>query len=159
MIWKPPGKKTSGQKLLRSEEVIQELGQKNSCDAKETKYGPLICVPMFSPLGDGILWIITSDWSVSAAKEGDNAHATIMRTNQVAPIIIKNCNEEFQHVSDFKDPIVYGSLVEGSPGHPLVQVRTDRADRVQTGKVASQQPLIYRRSRVTIVWVISVRCL
>lgn len=41
--------------------------------------------------------------------------------NDVAPIIIKDCKEEFQHVSDFKDPIVYGYIAENMPRHPLVK--------------------------------------
>jgi hypothetical protein len=47
----------------------------------------------------------------------------IVHTNLVAPIIIKNCNEEYQHVSNFEDPIVYGRLAEHITEHPLVQVR------------------------------------
>lgn len=46
-----------------------------------------------------------------------------MRTNEVAPIIIHNCREEFQHVSDFKEPIVFGSIAEGMPEHPLIKVK------------------------------------
>lgn len=45
--------------------------------------------------------------------------------NDVAPIIIKDCKEEFQHVSDFKDPIVYGYIAENMPRHPLVKVKFD----------------------------------
>ncbi|XP_074649067.1 paladin-like [Tubulanus polymorphus] len=45
----------------------------------------------------------------------------MVRTNHVAPIIIKNCKEEFQHVVDFKDPIVYGRVADNMPEHPMVR--------------------------------------
>ena len=44
------------------------------------------------------------------------------RTNEVAPIIIKNCKEEFQRVSDFKEPIVYGRIADNMPEHALIRV-------------------------------------
>ncbi|XP_064624636.1 paladin-like isoform X2 [Lineus longissimus] len=45
----------------------------------------------------------------------------MLRTNQVAPIIIRNCREEFQHVSDFKDPVVYGCIADGMVQHALIR--------------------------------------
>ena len=48
--------------------------------------------------------------------------AYLVRTNQVAPIIIKNCKEEFQQVNDFKEPIVYGRAADGMIEHPLIKV-------------------------------------
>ena len=49
---------------------------------------------------------------------------SIVHTNLVAPIIIKNCQEEFQHVSDLKDPVVYGRYSQHCvTEHPLIQVR------------------------------------
>ncbi|KAL4239188.1 Paladin [Mactra antiquata] len=41
--------------------------------------------------------------------------------NLVGPVIIKNCMEEYQHVSDFKEPFVYGRLSERLPQHYLIQ--------------------------------------
>ena len=46
------------------------------------------------------------------------------RTNEVAPIIIHNCKEEFQRVTEFKEPIVYDRIATGLPEHPLLQVRS-----------------------------------
>lgn len=46
----------------------------------------------------------------------------ITKTNNVAPVIIRNCKEEFQRVCDLKDPIVYGHVTEGGLEHPLLQV-------------------------------------
>ncbi|KAJ8318574.1 hypothetical protein KUTeg_003665 [Tegillarca granosa] len=48
----------------------------------------------------------------------------LVRTNEVAPIIIRDCREEFQHVSDFKEPIVFGSIADNMPEHPLIKVNT-----------------------------------
>ena len=53
----------------------------------------------------------------------DDQKAHLVRTNEVAPIIIKNCREEFQHVSEFKEPIVYGRIAENMPEHALIQVK------------------------------------
>lgn len=48
---------------------------------------------------------------------------SIVHTNLIAPVIIKNCQEEFQHVSDLQEPVVYGRLSENSVlEHPLIQV-------------------------------------
>ena len=50
---------------------------------------------------------------------------SIVHTNLVAPIIIKNCQEEFQHVSDLQDPVIYGRLSQHSVNeHPLIQVHS-----------------------------------
>ncbi|XP_063444022.1 paladin-like isoform X4 [Mytilus trossulus] len=49
----------------------------------------------------------------------NNRH--LVRTNEVAPIIIHNCREEFQHVSDFKEPIVFGSIADNMPEHALIK--------------------------------------
>ncbi len=46
----------------------------------------------------------------------------MIRTNQVAPIIIKNCREEFQNVCELNDPIVYGHIAENMPEHALIKV-------------------------------------
>ncbi len=54
--------------------------------------------------------------------EVDDKKMHLVRTNEVAPIIIKNCKEEFQHVSEFKEPIVYGRIAENMPEHPLIKV-------------------------------------
>jgi len=58
-----------------------------------------------------------------------------VRTNEVAPIIIHNCREEFQHVSDFKEPIIFGSIAENMPEHALIKVRRHTTDdhRVPSG--------------------------
>ncbi|KAL5018749.1 hypothetical protein ScPMuIL_004471 [Solemya velum] len=45
----------------------------------------------------------------------------ILWTNQVAPIVIKNCREEFQHISDMKEPIVWGRLGDNMVEHPLIR--------------------------------------
>jgi len=42
----------------------------------------------------------------------------------VGPMVIKNCKEEFQHVPEFTDPLLYGTLSPGGPPHLLVLVRT-----------------------------------
>jgi hypothetical protein len=52
----------------------------------------------------------------------DDGKAYLWRTNQVAPIIIKNCKEEFQHVTDFKEPIVFGRIADHMPEHELIKV-------------------------------------
>jgi hypothetical protein len=51
----------------------------------------------------------------------DATRRTLVRTNEVAPIIIRNCKEEYQHVTDFKDPIVYGRIAEHSQEHALIK--------------------------------------
>lgn len=68
--------------------------------------------------------------------EVDDQRAHLVRTNEVAPIIIKNCREEFQHVSEFKEPIVYGQIAENMPEHALIQVTIH----------CSHNPLIYTHS-------------
>ncbi|XP_070185653.1 paladin-like [Littorina saxatilis] len=45
----------------------------------------------------------------------------MVRTNKVAPVIIKDCREEFQHISDLKDIVIYGSMGDNMPEHPLVK--------------------------------------
>lgn len=40
----------------------------------------------------------------------------------MAPIIIRDCREEFQHVTEFKEPIVFGSIADNMPEHPLIKV-------------------------------------
>ena len=48
---------------------------------------------------------------------------SIVHTNLVAPIIIKNCQEEFQHVSELQEPVIYGRLSDNCVcEHPLIQV-------------------------------------
>ncbi|CAC5391408.1 unnamed protein product [Mytilus coruscus] len=56
----------------------------------------------------------------SQAVNQNNRH--LIRTNEVAPIIIHNCREEFQHVSDFKEPIVFGSIADNMPEHALIKM-------------------------------------
>ena len=55
----------------------------------------------------------------------DSTQRHLVRTNQVAPIIIKNCKEEYQHVTDFKEPLVYGRIAENMPEHALIKVSCD----------------------------------
>ncbi|OWF42203.1 Paladin [Mizuhopecten yessoensis] len=59
----------------------------------------------------------------ASPKHRDKAHQrrNFVRTNEVAPVIIRDCREEFQHVSDFKDPIVFGSIADNMPEHPLIK--------------------------------------
>ncbi|XP_059140967.1 paladin-like isoform X2 [Physella acuta] len=45
----------------------------------------------------------------------------VVRTNKVAPVIIKDCREEFQQFLEISEPIVTGSLAEGMPEHPLIK--------------------------------------
>ncbi|XP_013397677.1 paladin [Lingula anatina] len=45
----------------------------------------------------------------------------IRSAGRVAPIIIRNCQEEFQHFLTFKEPIVYGRIANSLPEHPLVR--------------------------------------
>ena len=47
---------------------------------------------------------------------------TLVRTNKVAPVVIKSCKEEFQHHTDFKEPIVYGKIAEDMTEHALIMV-------------------------------------
>ncbi|ELT97506.1 hypothetical protein CAPTEDRAFT_103765 [Capitella teleta] len=58
---------------------------------------------------------------IDLSTEVDDQKAHLVRTNEVAPIIIRNCREEFQHVSEFKEPIVYGRIAENMPEHALIQ--------------------------------------
>ncbi|XP_061198164.1 paladin-like [Saccostrea echinata] len=62
--------------------------------------------------------------------------------NDVAPIIIRDCKEEFQHVTDFKDPIIYGSITENMPRHPLVKGKyflvRDASDKSDIKKTYAQ---------------------
>ena len=49
---------------------------------------------------------------------------SIVHTNLIAPIIIKNCQEEFQHFTDLQEPVIYGRLSEQCVvDHPLIQVQ------------------------------------
>ncbi|GFR60002.1 phosphatase domain containing, paladin 1b [Elysia marginata] len=73
-----------------------------------------------------------------------NSKQCVVRTNKVAPVIIKDCREEFQQFLEFNDPIVKGSLAEGMPEHPLikgkyfvVQDANDADDVLQTFKATS----------------------
>ncbi|KAH9519940.1 hypothetical protein Btru_071315 [Bulinus truncatus] len=45
----------------------------------------------------------------------------VVRTNKVAPVIIKDCREEFQQFLEISEPIVHGSLAEGMAEHPLIK--------------------------------------
>ena len=54
--------------------------------------------------------------------ERDGTQRYLVRANEVAPIIIRNCKEEYQHVVDFKEPVVYGKIAENMPEHALVRV-------------------------------------
>ena len=47
---------------------------------------------------------------------------TVVRCNKVAPVVIKSFREEFQHHTDFKEPIVYGRVRDDLPEHALVLV-------------------------------------
>lgn len=53
----------------------------------------------------------------------DGKNTTLIRTSQVAPIVIKNCREEFQHVTDFKEPLVYAKIADNLNEHALIKVR------------------------------------
>ena len=77
--------------------------------------------------------LISSHLVIAAATREDRSESlggkdpaknnkTVIRENKVAPIIIKNCKEEFQHVTDFKEPLVYGRIADGMPEHALVRV-------------------------------------
>ena len=47
----------------------------------------------------------------------------VVRTNKVAPVIIKDCREEFQQLSDFAEPVLRGKLGDGvHTDSPLIQV-------------------------------------
>ncbi|RUS88534.1 hypothetical protein EGW08_003710 [Elysia chlorotica] len=68
----------------------------------------------------------------------------VVRTNKVAPVIIKDCREEFQQFLEFNEPIVKGSLADGMPEHPLikgkyfvVQDANDADDVLQTFKATN----------------------
>ncbi|XP_071106895.1 paladin-like [Haliotis cracherodii] len=51
-----------------------------------------------------------------------NGQDHVMKSrDQVAPIVIKDCREEFQRLSKFKDPIVKGRMADGLPLHPLIK--------------------------------------
>ncbi|XP_025089894.1 paladin-like [Pomacea canaliculata] len=45
----------------------------------------------------------------------------LVRMNKVAPVIIKDCREEFQHISDLKDTVIRGSAGDNMPEHPLIK--------------------------------------
>lgn len=55
--------------------------------------------------------------------DNDNKNTTLIRSSQVAPIVIKNCREEFQHVTDFKEPLVYAKIADNLNEHALIKVR------------------------------------
>jgi len=61
---------------------------------------------------------------VNSIADSESANTiSVVHTNLVAPVIIKNCLEEFQHVSDLQEPVVYGRPSENSGvEHPLIQV-------------------------------------
>jgi hypothetical protein len=61
--------------------------------------------------------------SFTVADVDSTSKIAIVHTNLVAPLIIKNCKEEYQHVSDFDGPLVYGRLTQNVAEHPLVQVQ------------------------------------
>ncbi|XP_067672174.1 paladin-like isoform X2 [Haliotis asinina] len=52
---------------------------------------------------------------------GNGQDHVLKSRDQVAPIVIKDCREEFQRLSKFKDPIVMGKIADGMPRHPLVK--------------------------------------
>ncbi|XP_012936658.1 paladin [Aplysia californica] len=65
----------------------------------------------------------------------------VVRTNKVAPVIIKDCREEFQQIPDFNEPIVKGRFADGMLEHPLikgkyfiVQDSNDTLDLLHTNK-------------------------
>ena len=77
------------------------------------------------------MYILNSDQlTIPAVGEGVEANGgtggkTVVRENKVAPIIIKKCKEEFQHITDFKEPLIYGRIADGMPEHALIQVSVE----------------------------------
>ena len=66
--------------------------------------------------------------------------STLTRTdNNVAPVIIKNCMEEYQHVSDITEPFVYGRLTDKHPQHLLIQV--PRTEHYQIDVIDGFEPV------------------
>ncbi|CAD5118609.1 DgyrCDS7293 [Dimorphilus gyrociliatus] len=53
--------------------------------------------------------------------DNDGKNTTLIRTSQVAPIVIKNCREEFQHVTDFKEPLVFAKIADNLNEHALIK--------------------------------------
>ncbi|KAK6187559.1 hypothetical protein SNE40_005557 [Patella caerulea] len=58
---------------------------------------------------------------VTDKKQEISDKGCFVRTNQVAPIVIKNCREEFQHISEFKEPIVMGRVADNALEHALIR--------------------------------------
>ncbi|XP_041362865.1 paladin-like isoform X2 [Gigantopelta aegis] len=56
-----------------------------------------------------------------ATTEESTDKRCMVRTNQVAPIIIKNCREEYQTLVEFKEPIVMGCIADHFLEHPLIK--------------------------------------
>ncbi|XP_055877580.1 paladin-like isoform X2 [Biomphalaria glabrata] len=68
----------------------------------------------------------------------------VVRTNKVAPVIIKDCREEFQQFLEISEPIIHGSLAEGMLEHPLIKGKyfivqdfNDVKDTLQTYRLTS----------------------
>ncbi|KAK7450206.1 hypothetical protein BaRGS_00039972, partial [Batillaria attramentaria] len=56
-----------------------------------------------------------------AKRQAEEDKRCMVRMNKVAPVIIKDCREEFQDTSDLKDNVVLGSMGTNMPEHPLVK--------------------------------------
>ncbi|KAI0240998.1 Paladin [Lamellibrachia satsuma] len=88
---------------------------------------------------NALLMATANTFGSAQTPSNDGANSLLVRTNQVAPIIIKNCTEEYQRVNHFNDPIVHSRIAENMPEHELIQNKyflvrdvTDDDDRLST---------------------------
>jgi hypothetical protein len=98
------------------------------CIPQMNPYAEHLVIPVADRLDCVVYSQIPGMFYISVSyNENDAGKQHMVRTNEVAPIIIRNCREEFQHVSDFKDPVVYGCIADGMVQHPLIRVRCSQS--------------------------------
>ncbi|XP_052787722.1 paladin-like [Mya arenaria] len=92
-----------------------------------------------------------TDDEVDLIFEGTNVTRT---DNHVGPVIIKNCMEEYQHVPDFNEPLVYGSVGDKQPKHLLIQGEyvLVRDHCLPEGESSRQLSLMQAKSWAPVYW-------
>ena len=89
-----------------------QLKQNYSCSTEIIQICPLI---VYYPKPDD---------KVDLIFEGTNVTCT---DNHLRPVIVKSCMEEYQHMPDLNEPLVYSNVGNKLLKHLLIQVRRHRA--------------------------------
>ena len=70
----------------------------------------------------GINWVVVERQSIGPESPSKNNHM-VLKTNKVAPVVIKSCREEYQRYYAKKDSLVSGKISSEYVPHALLLVR------------------------------------